>query len=79
MRVVVALGGNTLLRRGQPLAADVHRANVEVAARAVAAITAEHHVVLTAGPYACHPAAGDLRPWRGRHPVATLVAWKRSA
>jgi hypothetical protein len=34
MLVVVALGGNALLRRGQSLAADVQRANVEVAARA---------------------------------------------
>jgi len=49
MLVVVALGGNALLRRGQPLAADVQRANIEVAARAVAAIAAEHHVVLTHG------------------------------
>ncbi len=28
MRVVVALGGNALLKRGEPLTADVQRANV---------------------------------------------------
>ncbi len=49
MLVVVALGGNALLRRGEPLAADVQRANVAVAAWAVAEIAAEHHVVLTHG------------------------------
>jgi carbamate kinase len=49
MLVVVALGGNALLRRGEPLDADVQRANVAVAARAVAAIATEHHLVLTHG------------------------------
>jgi carbamate kinase len=49
MLVVVALGGNALLGRGQPLAADVQRANVEVAAGAVAAIAEEHHLVVTHG------------------------------
>ncbi|HSM42675.1 MAG TPA: hypothetical protein VK862_18135 [Afifellaceae bacterium] len=28
MRVVAALGGNALLRRGQPMTADVQRENV---------------------------------------------------
>ena len=47
--VVVALGGNALLRRGEPLDADVQRANVKVAAEAIAAIAREHRVVLTHG------------------------------
>jgi carbamate kinase len=47
--VVVALGGNALLRRGEPLDAAVQRANVRVAAEAVAAVAAEHRVVLTHG------------------------------
>jgi carbamate kinase len=47
--VVVALGGNALLRRGQPLDADVQRANISIAAEAVAAVAAEHRVVLTHG------------------------------
>ena len=37
MLVVIALGGNALLRRGDPLDADVQRRNVQVAAAAVAA------------------------------------------
>jgi carbamate kinase len=49
MRVVVALGGNALLRRGEPLDAGVQRANVRVAAEAVAEIARDHEVVLTHG------------------------------
>lgn len=49
MLVVVALGGNALLRRGEPLDAAVQRANVKVAAEAVAEIADEHRVVLTHG------------------------------
>ena len=36
MRVVVALGGNALLKRGEPMTAEVQRGNVRVAARALA-------------------------------------------
>lgn len=47
--VVVALGGNALLRRGEPLDAAVQRANVKLAAEAVAELAADHRVVLTHG------------------------------
>ena len=49
MRVVVALGGNALLRRGEPLDAAVQRRNVERAVAAIAAIAGDHHVVVTHG------------------------------
>jgi carbamate kinase len=49
MRVVVALGGNALLRRGEPMTADRQRANVQVAAGALARIAAEHELVVTHG------------------------------
>lgn len=49
MLVVVALGGNALLRRGEPLDAAVQRANVKVAAEAVAQVAAVHPMVLTHG------------------------------
>jgi carbamate kinase len=49
MRIVVALGGNALLRRGEDADADVQRGNVEAAVRAIARIAAEHEVVLTHG------------------------------
>jgi len=49
MRVVVALGGNALLRRGEALDTTAQRANVKVAAEAVAGVAAHHQVVLTHG------------------------------
>jgi len=49
MRIVVALGGNALLRRGELLEASIQREHVEAAARAVASIARKHEVVLTHG------------------------------
>jgi carbamate kinase len=49
MRVVVALGGNALLKRGQPLSAGVQRENVRVAARALAPLALEHELVISHG------------------------------
>jgi carbamate kinase len=46
---VVALGGNALLRRGEPAESDVQRHNVRVAVRAIAELTREHEVVVTHG------------------------------
>ena len=47
--VVVALGGNALLRRGERLDVGVQRDNVKVAAEAVAEVVRGHDVVLTHG------------------------------
>jgi carbamate kinase len=49
MRIVVALGGNALLRRGQPLEADLQRANVEQAVEAIAELASDHDLVVTHG------------------------------
>ena len=49
MKVVIALGGNALLKRGEPLEADVQRFNVAHAAAAIAAIARVHSVVVTHG------------------------------
>jgi carbamate kinase len=49
MRIVTALGGNALLRRGQPLEAELQRANVELAVRSIAALAGEHDLVVTHG------------------------------
>ncbi|MGH2636775.1 MAG: carbamate kinase [Actinomycetota bacterium] len=49
MRVVVALGGNALLKRGEPMTADVQRANVRTAAPALAAVAGTHQLVLSHG------------------------------
>src|SRR5262252_5143351 len=47
--IVVALGGNALLRRSEPMTAEVQRRNVRVAARAIAPLTADHRVVVAHG------------------------------
>ena len=49
MRVVVALGGNALLKRGEPMTAEAQRANVRTAAPALAAVAREHQLVLSHG------------------------------
>ncbi len=49
MRIVVALGGNALLRRGQKPDAAVQEHNVATAVAALAPLAAEHELVLTHG------------------------------
>ena len=49
MRVVVALGGNALLRRGEPLTAENQRANARIACKALAPIALEHELVVSHG------------------------------
>ena len=50
MRIVVALGGNALLRRGEPLAADGQRTNIRSAAQTLARLLdAGHHLIVTHG------------------------------
>ena len=49
MRIVVALGGNALLKRGEKPDADVQEANVGVAAAALASLAEEHELVITHG------------------------------
>ena len=49
MRIVTALGGNALLRRGQPLTAENQRANVRVACEQLARIMPQHEVVIAHG------------------------------
>ena len=49
MRIVVALGGNALLRRGEPMTAEAQRANVQIAATALAAIQPGNELVITHG------------------------------
>ena len=49
MRIVVALGGNALLRRGEPPTAENQRANVHAAALALAPLARDHELVITHG------------------------------
>ena len=49
MLAVVALGGNALLKRGEPMTADAQRENIRVAARALAPVARRHRLVLSHG------------------------------
>src|SRR6516164_10862627 len=49
MRVVVALGGNALLRRGEPLSAENQRRNAQAACAALAPVALEHELVVSHG------------------------------
>lgn len=49
MRIVIALGGNALLQRGQPMTAENQRDSARVAAEALAPLARTHEVVITHG------------------------------
>ena len=49
MRIVVALGGNAILKRGQALTMDNQRANVRIAAQALAQLAHEHELIISHG------------------------------
>lgn len=49
MRIVIALGGNALLRRGQALTSENQRINVRIAAEAMAPIASKHELVISHG------------------------------
>ena len=49
MKLVIAIGGNALLRRGQALSADNQLDNIRIAAEQLARVALKHDVVLTHG------------------------------
>jgi carbamate kinase len=49
MRIVVALGGNALLRRGEPMTSENQQANVRRASAAIASLAPNHNLVITHG------------------------------
>ncbi|HEY6630539.1 MAG TPA: carbamate kinase [Rhizobiaceae bacterium] len=49
MRVVIALGGNALLKRGEPMTADAQRRNIRTASAAMAPVASEHQLVISHG------------------------------
>ena len=78
MRIVVALGGNALLKRGEPMTAETQRANVRRAATSLAELVgAGHQIVVThgngpqVGLLALQSAAG---PKDGAYPLDILGA-----
>ena len=58
MRIVIALGGNALLQRGQPMTAENQRANIRLAAERIANIAPGNQLVIataTGRRWACLP------------------------
>ncbi|MGB7817304.1 MAG: carbamate kinase [Ornithinibacter sp.] len=49
MRIVIALGGNALLLRGEPLTAENQRANIRVAAEKIALVAPGNEIVVAHG------------------------------
>ena len=49
MRILVALGGNALLRRGETMTAENQRANVRIAANHIKEVAVDHEVVVAHG------------------------------
>lgn len=49
MRVVVALGGNALQKRGEPMTVESQRENVRTACQALAPVAMEHELVISHG------------------------------
>jgi carbamate kinase len=49
VRIVIALGGNALLRRSDPMTTEVQRKNIKVAAQAIAPLAVKHSVVVVHG------------------------------
>jgi carbamate kinase len=49
MRIVAALGGNALLRRGEPAEAEIQRRHVAEAARSLARLAQDHELIITHG------------------------------
>lgn len=49
MRVVVALGGNALQKRGEPMTVENQRANVKTACEALAPVAMDHELVVSHG------------------------------
>ncbi|WP_085431934.1 amino acid kinase family protein [Escherichia coli] len=47
--LVIALGGNALLKRGEPLEAEIQRKNIDLAAKTIAQLTQHWRVVLVHG------------------------------
>ena len=49
MRIVIALGGNALLQRGQPMTAENQRTNIRLAAERIAAVSTGNDIVVAHG------------------------------
>src|SRR5580698_8864672 len=71
MLMVVALGGNALLRHGEPVSAEAQRDNVRIAAVQLAKAAAGHDLVIVHGN---GPQVGMLAMQAGSFPLDVLDA-----
>ena len=71
MRIVVALGGNALLKRGEPMTYEAQRSNVRIAAVALADLAQDHQIIRSSWRMATGRRSGfwrcKRRPMRRRH------------
>lgn len=72
MRIVIALGGNALLKRGDPMTVQVQRRNVRIAAEAIAPLAARHSIVVVHGN---GPQVGLLSLQAESYPVPSRTRW----
>ena len=49
MRIVIALGGNALLKRGEPMHYEVQQANVRMACQQIAKVLPGNELIITHG------------------------------
>jgi carbamate kinase len=49
MRIVIALGGNALLRRGEDMTAENQRKNIQIAVKSLAPIVENNELVISHG------------------------------
>ena len=49
MRVVIALGGNALIQRGEAMSAEVQRTNIRTAAAGLARVAKDHQLIVSHG------------------------------
>jgi carbamate kinase len=74
LRIVIALGGNALLARGDKPDATIQMAHLRTAAEAIAPLTAEHDVLI------CHgngPQVGLLSLESETGPTRSMTSWRR--
>lgn len=78
--LVVALGGNALLKRGEPLEADIQRKNIELAARTIAQLTRQWRVVLVHGngPQVGLLALQKIAPTLTLHPTRSIFSVRKA-
>ena len=72
MRLVVALGGNALLRRSQPPSASNQLENVRIAAAQLARVATAHDVLLTHGN---GPQVGLLALQAAAYTTVEAIRW----